>query len=86
MVSKLDRVLGQNKTGCDSYLRDHGHEDFVVGLGVVVEGVLMASELHGHLHALRLGRLVLVVVLSVLSWLTKSNIQSVRWMGNASSR
>ena len=86
MVSKLDRVLGQNKTGCDSYLRDHGHEDFVVGLGVVVERVLMASELHSHLHALRLGRLVLVIVLSVLSWLEISLTQSIKGMENASSR
>jgi len=52
---------------CLTYLMIERNEDFIVGLGVEVERILIVTELHNHLHTFFLLRNQ--VVLSSLSWL-----------------
>ena len=49
-----------------TYLVNHGDKDFVIGLRIVIEWILVASEFHLHLYSLFLGVRLFVNILSVL--------------------
>jgi len=51
-----------------TYLWHHGDKDLVIGLGVVVEGILVVAELHGHLDTLIFAIHLLALGLSRLVW------------------
>ena len=59
-----------------TYLRHCRNKDFVIDVWVVIERILVASELHRHLDAILFGRLLFVLDLSVFGGLHTVNYNS----------